>query len=114
MKVQINIARNIGGKPMSEDSWSNFRSDVRIAIFRAMRRDSDGRGTFPDILASGIYNCDIWDEESYFILAHVSYGFNKVQFLSEIQMLTQRYDQDSIAVTHMCDDDNFLIERIKL
>lgn len=109
MKVQVNIARNDRDtdQPMDQALWDRFVFDVQQCLHKSTRL-----GQKLNWLAGGLYDCFDSGEESFFALADVSYGFDKVRFQNDIYRLTEKYNQDSIAVTYICEDSNFLIKNL--
>lgn len=107
MKIQVNIARNdrVTDKPMIEPKWNTFTGDVQQCIYQSAKNGTQW-------IAGGIYDCFESYEESFFCLADVGYGFDKVKFQNMIYKLTEKYNQDSIAVTYIYDDSNFLIKNL--
>ena len=109
MKVQINIGRNdrFTNQEMELWQWLEYTSSVKASVLKCAKDRNKVK-----TIAGGVYGCIVNNEESYFELFDVSYGFDQNKFQNMIYKLTEKYNQDSIAVTYIYDESNFLIENL--
>lgn len=101
MKLQINIARNIGSKPMNIEKWNRFKTAVFNAPYLTCENVKP--------IAYGEYFCHVWKEESYFTLVSTS-QIDKDTLKQYLYETAKTFHQDSIALTITEDNQNELIE----
>lgn len=102
MYIQVNIGRNVGPAPMSDDSWSRFKSEVKAVIIWSTWGGEDNPDVIDVFSAIQVHEgLGEWDGIPE-VSAHISYfsevGVNYRRLRDGIAVLRDKYMQDSIAL----------------
>lgn len=91
--IQVNIGRNVGGAPMSDDNWQEFRDRVISALVRFAGASPNDIMT---TVGTGPWNDSREDCASFGVFA--CKGFDIELFRDWLGITAARFDQESIAL----------------
>ena len=96
--VQVNVGRNVGGEPMTDELWDRFHADVTLALLNAYR----GSGV-PNVsvhTGEGFWNDEttgeLMSEESAYISTFADIDAYALRV--DLARIRDEYGQDAIAL----------------
>ena len=96
--VQVNIGRNVGGVPMSDERWDRFHADITMALLKAYRGNGVPNVSFHT--GEGFWNDEttgeLMSEESAYISTFAD--IDAFALRVDLARLRDEYGQDAIAL----------------
>lgn len=111
MYIQINIGRNVNGKPLTDSAWNEFRADV-ITAPEWMAWSVDDRFEQGEITVLSRLSgyCEAWNEDSFNYAVNIPDRYVSVPYLrSRLAELCGKFHQDCIALKVLPDSQNWLV-----
>lgn len=97
MYIQVNIGRNIGDTPMSDNMWDMFKEQIAQIIRRSVKAD------YRDVSGLNIEfheGLGMWgnQEDSCHISLYDERGFDLLELQRDLKWMRSEYEQDSVAL----------------